>query len=294
VAWFSRPSPDTDPPGQVIDPQYEQLGVGFAGDGLLGSPSDPGIAYADSSGRQIKIRANCVGLLRGHLFGTGDADTTISVGANTSGSTRIDLLVARLDRTTWDVTPVLKPGTPGSGAPSTQRDGFTASTGKYEIPLLEVTAVNGASTIAPADVKLRAWYLRPDGGIACASGTQLPPHYPGLQVYRVDTGLSYVSDGTTWNRLPTFAASPKYIKSDTATATTDNQGFITIAHNLGVVPDAIHPTMLSAAFGPNVGHTARVIDGSVTATSFKARVLDGAGGVIDTLPVKVMWTAIKQ
>lgn len=82
-----------------------------------------------------------------------DANKDIPIDSNSSGSTRIDTIVLRLDRSANTITAVAKKGTPGAGAPTlTQVAG-----GTWEFPLYNVTIVNGAGTITSgnlADVRV--------------------------------------------------------------------------------------------------------------------------------------------
>src|ERR1044072_4903738 len=98
-----------------------QLGA-FAG--VLGDFTSPQLIYGDSSGLQIKVGADRYALVRGHTWWSGSSIFTKAITSNSSGSPRIDLVVRRLSRTTWDVTVTVVTGTPGSGAPSpTQNTG---------------------------------------------------------------------------------------------------------------------------------------------------------------------------
>lgn len=187
--------------GAVTDVEYETLAVQYSQDGLTGLPTDPALVYGDSSGRQVKVRANRYGLVRGRTYSSGATDITLAISANASGSTRIDLVVLRLDRSTSAVTEAVVTGTPGAGAPAVTQS--TGTSGTYEIPLAQVTVVNGASTIAAADVTPLAWYVSPSGRILCTSTTRPTgvPRRLGTTIKESDTGLTYEWDGTAWRLL---------------------------------------------------------------------------------------------
>lgn len=143
--------------GAVTDAEYQRLPHGP--DGLVGQPSELAAAeavYANSSGREVHIRAGRYGSVLGRAWASGATDLTLPIGANASGSTRIDTVVLRLDRSTWLVRSAVHPGTPGSGPPALTRD--TGDTGLWEIPLADVTVANGVSVITGAEVKMRALY----------------------------------------------------------------------------------------------------------------------------------------
>jgi hypothetical protein len=194
MAESSWPSP-THNSRAVNDLEYEQLLAAYAGDGLVGSATDADLVYADSTGMQVKVRANRFGLVRGQLWSSGPTDITKTIAANASGQTRIDLAVLRRDRSTWATTVQIKAGTPGGPAPATEND--LGTTGLFEIPISEITVPNLASTMANSDLDNRGWYLTPGGGISCTS-TSRPPHWPGRRIYEVDTGVRYVSSGSAW------------------------------------------------------------------------------------------------
>ncbi len=162
----------------ISDTQWELMAQGFAGDGVIGTPADTTVVYADSTGMQVKIRAGKFALVRGHGWQSGTPDFTKAISANASGSTRIDLIVLRFARADQTVSVQVKAGTPGSGVPATlQQDPSSGGSGLYEIALAQVTVISGASTIAAADVSQSTAYLA------------MPP-------------LMYVPDITTLNRLP--------------------------------------------------------------------------------------------
>ncbi len=135
----------------VNESQYEDLASLWGEDGLKSSPADTSLVYGDSSGRQVKVRANRVAQIRGWGWTSGTSDFIKSVTANSSGSTRIDLVVLRLDRTAYTVTVQVIAGTPGAGSPPALTR-TTGTTGTFDIPLASVTVVNGAATISASDV----------------------------------------------------------------------------------------------------------------------------------------------
>lgn len=189
----SWPSPDNS--RAVNDTQYEQLVAAYAVEGLVGSPGDGLGLFADSSGKQVKVKAGTFAHVRGHAWTT-DADLALTVTDNTSGLTRYDRVVLRLDRSTWNVTAVVKAGTPGAGIPpSPQRD--LGTSGLYEMPLGSFPVPTGFSNILATVVVPEAWYLVPGGGITCLS-TSRPPHAVGRRIYEANTGKQYVSSGSVW------------------------------------------------------------------------------------------------
>lgn len=145
MAQDSWPSPGHNDRA-VTDAEYETVAAYFSGDGVYGDPTQPAVVTA-GAGRTVAIRANTAGSLRGHAWTSGTSTVTLTVAANTSGQTRTDRVVLRLDRSTWTVRAVVKQGTPGAGPPTlTTGTGFTT----YEALLANVTILNGAGTVTVA------------------------------------------------------------------------------------------------------------------------------------------------
>lgn len=190
MAQDSWPSPAHNARA-VTDVEYEQLAARFSGDGVYGSPSDAAVVTA-GVGLTASVRAEAFASLRGHLWYSGTTTVSLSIAANASGSTRIDWVVLRLDRTAWTVRAVIRQGTPGAGAPALVQD--QGSTGIYEIPLARVTILNGAGAVSVTRAEL---YIgsrtRP-----CTS-TTLPSHPAiGEEAYETDTGILRLWTGSSW------------------------------------------------------------------------------------------------
>lgn len=138
----------------VTDTQWESMTSGFTADGIIGSVSDTAVIYGDSTGLQVKLRAGKYGICRGHGWMSGTTELVMTLTGNPSGSTRIDLLVLRFDRTAQTVTMAPKAGTPGAGAPALQRDPVTNPAGIYEVAVAQVVVVAGATSISPTNVTI--------------------------------------------------------------------------------------------------------------------------------------------
>lgn len=195
MAQTSWPSPGAS--RTVTDPQYEQLVAPQYTDGLIGQPADAPAVSADGTTRQVTVRAGLQAQLRGHGWSSGTTDTALAIGANTAGSSRTDLVVLGLNRSTWDVSAYVKAGTPGAGAPALQVD--TGSSGIYEMPLAEVSVPVGATVIAPTAIKARAWYARPAGAASGGVDTRPPSPTPGMHLW--ESGTAYVWNGAAWERI---------------------------------------------------------------------------------------------
>ncbi|QLQ37998.1 hypothetical protein [Micromonospora robiginosa] len=192
MAESSYPNPG------VTQLQHERLLGRALPSGLIGDPADQPLIYADGSGtREIRIRVSRQAVVDGYGWQNDAAVVTKTVAANSSGSTRVDLVVLRLNRADWTCTVQIVQGTPGAGAPAATRTPASAGSGVYEIELATVTVANGATTFAGSAVTERAWYLGEDGQILCKSSTR-PPHQKGRTAFETDTGRWILSDGTTW------------------------------------------------------------------------------------------------
>lgn len=193
------PAPDTDPnlDRAVSDVQYEQLAEMYSANGLQGSPGDPPLCYADSTGRWVKLRPNRLGLVQGHPWASDGDGLVVPIAA--APAARVDLVVLRLTRSTWRTTAEVRQGVAGGTAPAPVQDvDLTgAGTGVWEIPIAEVTVPSGAVTITAAQVKPVAWYLAPQPLAATAS--TMPPARPAQLVHQTDTGRLVMATGSVWH-----------------------------------------------------------------------------------------------
>lgn len=180
---------------------YEQWAHPLAPDGLIGHPDDSALVYADGTGtRQVKIRAGKYAQVRGRQYESGPSDFMMpSLASNTSGQTRVDLIVLRYSRADYTVKETAIPGTPGAGAPSPTYQ--TGTSGFFDLPVAEVTVDSGVSAIAAAKVKPVAWYIGEDGQLLGTSKIPRPPHAPARVITETDTGRQYVSISGTWRTV---------------------------------------------------------------------------------------------
>lgn len=194
----------------VDDVQYEHMGWAWAAaDGILGVPGDTTVVYGDSSGRQVKIRAGKRGHVRGRGWYSGTSDNILAIAANASGSTRTDLVVLRLTRSsTWAVSAAIVQGTPGAGVPAITQDATGSSSGVWEIPLAVVTVANNASTITAGNVADCTWYAHGDTIVTTSTASVQP--LATSSTYRFlrhsDTGSTYEAVSGAWRRSPWFVA----------------------------------------------------------------------------------------
>lgn len=177
----------------VTAEELELWGSIYAPSGVVGVPTDSPLAFGDSSGMAVKVAAGSA-LVQGGRYAN-SAVISLSITANSSGSTRYDLAVLRLDRAALDgptVTAAVVTGTPGSGVPAPTQD--APGSGVWELPLASVEVASGAVTIAATDVKQIAWYVGEQ--VYVCTPTTRPPHKLG-RLISDSTGV-WVSNGTAW------------------------------------------------------------------------------------------------
>jgi hypothetical protein len=190
VAQDSWPSPAHNDRA-VTDTEYEKIAARFSGDGVYGDPADAAVVTA-GTGLSVNVRANVYASVRGHAWTSGTSTVNLPVTANSSGQTRVDRVVLRLDRAAWTVRAVVKPGTPGGSAPALTRD--TGDTGVYEVPVATVTLVSGANSVTVARGELYVGVrIRP-----CTSTTRNPNPAPGEMCFETNTGRVRVWTGAAW------------------------------------------------------------------------------------------------
>lgn len=191
----------------VTDAVYERLMAHVTGNGRIdldraGNSLTSPIVYADSTGRQFKVRANVGYLVRGFRWESGDEGIVRALDANTSGNPRLDLVVLRLDRSNYTVRLVVLKGTPAA-VPTlpalTQQTTQTSST-RFEVPLASIrvahnVAVN-APSIASGDVNAyEIWNAEPP---QIGHSFARPAPKPGGIWTEYDTGRSFVGLSSKW------------------------------------------------------------------------------------------------
>lgn len=185
----------------VDDAQYEHLAWGWArADGILGNPGDTSVCFGDSSGRQVKMRLGKRGFVRGRGWYSGTSDNILAIAANASGSTRKDVIVLRLTRSTWAVTAAVVQGTPGAGNPSLTQNATGGTTGVWEIPVAVVTVANGAATIATGDVEQCVWYSHGDRIVTLSTAPIQPSAAEYTNMLHSDTGKQWETVSGAWRR----------------------------------------------------------------------------------------------
>lgn len=193
MAQASWPSPGHNARA-VTDVEFERMAARFSDNGVYGIPSDPAVITA-GVGLSVTVRASVNASVRGHGWTSGADGDTLPITANSSGQTRIDRVVLRLDRANWTVRAVVKQGTPGAGVPSLSQS--TGDTGTYEIALAEVRILNGAGSVTVTRKELYAGTrVRP-----CTSSTRNPVPVVGEINFETDTGRAVQWTGSNWRSV---------------------------------------------------------------------------------------------
>lgn len=189
MAEVSYPSPAHNT-RNVTDAEYEKIAARFSDDGVYGVPGSPDPVVA-GTGLQVLVKAGTFASVRGHAWDSGTTDTALAITSNASGSTRVDWVVLRLDRSTWTVRATVLEGTPGAGSPAITQD--TGTTGVFDIPLALVTVLTGAASVTVTPYTLYVGSrVRPTTALAKAGFRTT-----GEIDFETDTGTWVGWDGST-------------------------------------------------------------------------------------------------
>ncbi|MFJ2303750.1 hypothetical protein [Streptomyces sp. NPDC087787] len=213
MAQDSWPSPSHN--GRAInDAEYEKVAARFSDDGVYGTPLDAAVVSA-GTGLQVNIRANVEASVRGHAWTSGTSTVSLPIAPNSSGQSRTDRIVLRLDRATWTVRAVPKQGTPGGGTPALTQQ--TGDTGVWEVLLAGVTVPSGATSVTVTRGELYVGNrIRP-----CTSTHRNPNPVIGELCFETDTGMVRVWTGSAWRIV--------YEDSDPVVATSTLSGWSSVS-----------------------------------------------------------------
>lgn len=242
MAESSWPSPDDG--RNINDFEYERVAVSYGPvAGLIGSPSSAAMVYGDASGRQVKIPADRYGYVRGYEWWSGTTELIVAIAAN-AGAQRLDLVVLRLSRTTWNVTVAVITGTPGSGVPPSLTQN-TANSGVWELPLAIVTVTTGATSISAGQVQFLGLYLGTSGAgyivDSVATLSYVPHPHTGQIVTVVGLSRQYQYTGSAWARFPAVAAPVKAVVGSNVLAST-TEGVLLTANYTATAGETVRVT----------------------------------------------------
>jgi hypothetical protein len=190
VADDSWPSPNHNSRAVSSD-ELDALLSPYVPSGLIGRPTDLDIVFADSSGRNVKVRAERHGLVHGRLWYSGSSTVTLTIAANGSGNDRYDLVVLRYNKSTYDIRATVITGVAGSGVPDP-----IDSVSYFDVPLGFVKVEPGASVIAGDHVTASGYFI---ASTAYESKAAYPPPHAPLRLWREsNTGIVRFSTGSAW------------------------------------------------------------------------------------------------
>jgi len=197
VASISFPRPGYNG-GRLSNWEHELVAGQSSPYGLGGYPTDPPPVVADSTSvRGVRVRAGLWVQMRGSVWQSGPTDIPLTVEPNTSGFARIDLVVVRLDRSTYELREHVITGSPAPTPQAPQALRQWGPSGFYDFPLAEVRVPHNAGALPVNSVTIRGWYVGEDGNIRCTSDSR-PPHLVGRIIWQHDTSSVWVSDGNVW------------------------------------------------------------------------------------------------
>lgn len=118
---------------------------------LVTESSAAALTPTAGAGLQVLVAAGAV-WINGH-YGEWDAQSALTIGSNTSGTTRVDAIVARLDTVGNDIELDVVAGTPGAGLPA-----LTQDTSTWEILIGSSTLLTGGSSVSVSDWRVMSGY----------------------------------------------------------------------------------------------------------------------------------------
>jgi hypothetical protein len=152
------------------------------------------LCFGDSTGRQVKVMSG-EAWAEG-FWGATTGTNTLAIAANASGNTRKDLVVWRINVTTNLIELDVITGTP-SATPVIPS--LTRNSSIYESPIAVVTVVNGAVTIASADVLDVRWWGGPttptttDDWTLFADAVSSCPRNTAVESPPLTSGVTYLA-----------------------------------------------------------------------------------------------------
>ena len=190
------PTPDNG--SSVNDVQYESLMGSHVPSGVVGSPGSSSVIYTTGVGRTVAIRAGKYGIVGGRTWYSGSSVELVDLAANSSGSTRVDLVVLRLTRSTWNVRVAVVEGVP-SGSPVAPSPTQTlGASGVFEVPLAQVEVPHGATSINAGQITSVETYVSRPQLVGVRAALPASGVYAGQQYACTDTLEVFWWTGSAW------------------------------------------------------------------------------------------------
>ncbi len=139
---------DSGPGASVMTAQWSKMARLWKPDGVIFGLLNECQVYADSSGRQVKVKTGGFWLKGGYAYTT--SESILALATNPSGNARIDVIAAEIDWVNNTMGLVVITGTP-SATPIAPEPTLVDGT-KWQLKLAQVAVANGYTTVAAADV----------------------------------------------------------------------------------------------------------------------------------------------
>jgi hypothetical protein len=179
-------------------------------DGVIAGLLNELEVYADSSGRQVKVKSGVVRINGEH--GKSTAEKTIAVTTNASGSSRIDRLVAVVDYTANKIQFDVVAGTPGSGSPPALTDNASIR----QVSLAQIGPLaSGYTTIAAGAVTDERAFISSHGvafANTAARDLWVPAPAKGFEAFDRSTLKRAAFDGSAWRVVEALGAWDTYTR----------------------------------------------------------------------------------
>jgi len=187
--------------GTVDQVDFAEMLQGVADHGVVGEWNDSSLSASKVTGQRTMLVQPGSVWVPGVLSKLTVA-TNATAAAALSGTTRIDLLVAKFNWSTGLTTFEMKAGTAGSGVPPavTQTPGVL-----WEVPLRQGTLTTASPTeYVSASVTERRYWIQ-QGKYVLSNATQLPPAKIGAEAYRPDSNQQLRFNGTGWDTFKAYS-----------------------------------------------------------------------------------------
>jgi hypothetical protein len=187
--------------GTVDQVDFAEMLQGVADHGVVGEWNDSSLSASKVSGQRTMLVQPGSVWVPGVLTKLTVAQNAVAAGA-LSGTTRIDLLVAKFNWSTGATTFEMKAGTAGTGQPPavTQTPGVL-----WEVPLRQGTLTTASpSEYVSSSVTERRYWIQ-QGKYVLANATQLPPAKIGAVAYRPDSKQVLTFNGAGWDTYKAYS-----------------------------------------------------------------------------------------
>lgn len=150
---------DSGQGGNITETQWTKMARHWRETGVIKGESYELYVYADSTGRQVKVRPGAA-WIKGHYFES-DAEETLGIGNADFTNPRIDRVIVRLDWITNTIQLAILQGVP---AVSPTAPALTQNSSRWEIGLAQIQVNPAISTIEAdkvTDERFTSQFIKP-------------------------------------------------------------------------------------------------------------------------------------